>query len=253
MNVDTIQSTNTEHGPKVSLVFEREDESRAYGECFEKAGFPVENFPAGHALLRSVTSETTGCVVASANLPDMPGVALPQELRRLHAVLPVLLVVDSDDAHGAVQAFRAGAADVLERPVDSETLVSAVKSAVSRNVILRKAECWRTELTGRMERLTPRERHVLDLVVAGYPNKRIAAVLDRSQKTIEIHRSHVMRKMQVGSLAELVQAVIAVRGIEGISASAPPEIPIHTERPSSDETTRTTGFAEDKWAAAVAL
>jgi len=121
--------------------------------------------------------------------------------------LPVIFVTAEATVHETLRAMKAGAADFLFKPVDGDALLSVVNKAVHEDAIRRQAHRRLSALKTRYSRLSPRERQVLDMVVNGALNKQISAELGAAERTVKAHRAHVMEKMEVSSLADLVRAV----------------------------------------------
>src|SRR5690606_18283282 len=145
------------------------------------------------------------CLVADIRMPDMDGLALQEELGRRKIGLPVIIVTGHGDVPLAVRAMKAGAIDFIEKPYDDEQLLASVDRARAMSDSQR-AEAASAQLAGeRIAVLTPREREVLVHLVAGQPNKVIAHELGISPRTVEIHRAHLMEKMQARSLSDLVR------------------------------------------------
>ena len=139
----------------------------------------------------------------------MDGLALQAALAERGAGLPVIVVTGHGDVPLAVQAMKAGAVDFLEKPFDDEQLLSSVGRAVAQRAQDQGRQAAATAARARLDTLSPRERQVLDLLVLGRPNKVIAFELDISPRTVEIHRAHLMEKMEARSLSDLVRAAIA--------------------------------------------
>jgi FixJ family two-component response regulator len=156
-------------------------------------------------FLAELPSGARGCLVLDIRLPGMGGLELQDELQRRGVTLPVIFITGHADVPLAVEAMRNGAFDFLEKPFDEEHLLERIDGAFAADAA-RQAEHELEEQADQHYRLlTDREREVLDLVVTGKPNKVIAYALGVSQRTVEIHRSRVMRKMQARSLADLVK------------------------------------------------
>jgi two-component system, LuxR family, response regulator FixJ len=141
-------------------------------------------------------------VLVDVRMPGMSGLELQRELKRRGIELPVVIITGHGDIPMAVAALKAGAADFLEKPFDSDALLAAVEQCVSRAPPRGEAA---DELEARFAHLTPRERQVMNLVVAGLPNKAIGFRLNIAVRTVEIHRARVMEKTGVRNLAELVR------------------------------------------------
>lgn len=173
-------------------------------------GFPVRTFGAAKDLLDSRSADWRGCVVADVRMPDMDGLALQEELKRLNCSLPVIIMTGHADVPLAVKAMKAGAVDFLEKPFDHEQLVASIRRAFQEGGDTLVQSQAAESVAARLSQLTEREREVLVLVVAGRANKEIARELGISPRTVEIHRAHVMEKMEVSSLAELVRLTMSV-------------------------------------------
>ena len=142
-------------------------------------------------------------------MPEMSGLELLGELGRRGVGIPVIVITGHGDVAMAVRAMKAGAFDFVEKPFDDGTLLDLVRNAVTASMQLRDLAFEETDARDRLERLTPREREVLDAIVRGAPNKAVAGALGISEKTVEAHRAHIMAKMEAASFAELVRKTIA--------------------------------------------
>lgn len=138
----------------------------------------------------------------------MTGLALIEHLRSIGDLVPAILMTDEGDIAMAVRAVRSGASDFIERPVDRRELINSIERAVSQAPISRSPITADEAVGGRLAALTPRQRAVLDLVMAGQPSRNIAANLGISQRTVEIHRAQIMRKLGVRTIPHLVRAVL---------------------------------------------
>lgn len=180
----------------------------------DSAGIVTEPFDSALAFLAAYTPERHGCVIADVRMPDMDGIALQEELNKRSSALPVIVVTGHADVPLAVRAMKAGAADFIEKPFDDEALISSVRRALERADSTRLQATAAQKAGSLIATLSARERQVLELLVAGRSNKVIAYELDISPRTVEIHRAHVMEKMEAKSLSDLVRAALAV-GISG--------------------------------------
>jgi FixJ family two-component response regulator len=153
-----------------------------------------------------------GCLLLDVRMPGMSGLELQRELAERSINLPVIILTGHGDVPVAVQAMKAGAVDFIEKPFNNELLLDRIQMAVVQSVRAESVRAERNEMLKRLELLTLRERQVFDLVVAGEVNKVIAHRLTISEKTVEIHRANVMRKMDARSLAALVQMAVSLRG-----------------------------------------
>ena len=175
---------------------------------FETAGFPVRSHGSAEAFL-AAGAPGAGCVLTDVRMPGFGGLDLLRRLAELGAAIPVIVMTGHADVPLAVAALKQGAFDFIEKPLDDDRLLTAVRRALEAD---RRNRGEAAELEGviaRLASLTPREREVLDGLVAGHPNKTIAYDLGTSPRTIEVHRARVMEKMQARSLADLVRMVLA--------------------------------------------
>ncbi len=153
-----------------------------------------------------------GCLVTDVRMPGLSGLDLQAELKRRGIDLPVIVVTGHGDVPMAVRAMKAGAFDFVEKPFNDQALLDRVQKAVESSVAAGRDRAQRSDIQARLDQLTPRERQVLDMVVAGESNKGIAHRLGISEKTVEVHRAHVMAKLQARSLPELTRLVMALAG-----------------------------------------
>ncbi len=174
----------------------------------ESTGLRVETYPDAQTFLDAVRSDMPGCLVLDVRMPGMSGLDLQSELARRGIGLPTIVVTGHAEVPMAVRAVKAGALDFIEKPFSDQLLLDRVRQGIEMDRQEREARERRGEAVRRLGLLTQREREVLDLVVAGKPNKEIAMVLRLSPKTVEVHRAHVMEKMQASSVAELVRLAI---------------------------------------------
>lgn len=152
--------------------------------------------------------QALGCLVLDIRMPTMSGLELQQQLRVRGWNVPIVFVTGHGDVELAVQAMKHGASDFLEKPFKDQLLIDAVANAVRRRSAEREAESRREDARALLERLSPREREVARLVALGLPNKLVARQLDISEKTVHVHRQHVMEKTELGSAAELARLML---------------------------------------------
>ncbi|GAN77228.1 transcriptional regulator [Acidisphaera rubrifaciens HS-AP3] len=172
----------------------------------QQAGYAVRAYAAGAALL-DAAPDGDGCIVSDYRMPEMDGLALQAALSARGVRLPVIMMTAHGEVPVAVRAMKAGAIDFLEKPVDERTLLDAVDRALSASRLAVAARARSSDAAGRLARLTPREREVLDLLVAGRTNKEIGRVLGASPRTIDVHRARVFHKMEAETLPDLVRLV----------------------------------------------
>jgi two-component system response regulator FixJ len=176
----------------------------------ESSGFVVRDHDSAAGVLADPAIGAALCLIADIRMPGMDGLQLQEELNRRRIQVPVVVVTGHGDVPLAVRAMKAGAIDFLEKPFDEELLLAAVRRARAAAEQSRSEAEPGDQAARLIERLTPRERDVLKHLVAGHPNKIIAYELSISPRTVEIHRAHVMDKMQARSLSDLIRAALAV-------------------------------------------
>jgi FixJ family two-component response regulator len=179
---------------------------KALARLLTAEGFMVHGFTSVSAFLESYRAEPLACLVLDVSMPELTGLELQQRLAQSGVFLPIVFLTGRGDIPMSVQAIKAGAVDFLTKPVQDADLLRAVNAALQRAAEQREAITEMAPLRQRHASLTPREREVMGHVVAGRLNKQIAADLGTGEQTIKVHRSRVMAKMGVPSLADLVRA-----------------------------------------------
>jgi two-component system response regulator FixJ len=176
----------------------------------EAAGFQARGFPSAEAFLADPSAKR-GCLIADVRMPGMNGLELQEEIGRRHAQLPVIIITGHADIPLAVRAMKAGAVDFLEKPFDGARLMESVRRALELGSKTRSRKEETRDARRLLDHLSQRERIVLDRLVQGQPNKIVAHELGISPRTVEIHRAHIMLKMDASSLADLVRAVLTAQ------------------------------------------
>ena len=195
--------------PTVFVVDDDSSTRELLAWLMKRHGLRVEVFADARAFLKIYRSEMPGCLVVDLNMPGMSGLDLQQYLKEHGVLLPVIFLSGRADVPKAVKAVREGAIDFIEKPFDYKRVVSLVEDCLKRDAEDREKHERRRACAARLAQLTQREREVLELVVAGRMNREIAEKLDISIKTVEAHRAKIMEKLEVNSVAELVQATLA--------------------------------------------
>ena len=170
------------------------------------AGWPAKVFSSAEPFLTDIAHSCRGCLILDLQMEGMTGLQLQSELKERGCLLPVIVVSGQADVPTAVAAMKQAAFDYFEKPVALETLAASIRRAVAFDATQSAGRADAEIVQARFARLSPRERQVMGSVVAGMANKQIAAKLGLSEKTIEVHRGSVMRKMQVESVPDLVRA-----------------------------------------------
>jgi two-component system CheB/CheR fusion protein len=198
-----------ELAPTVFLIDDDDALRETMREVIEGEGRPVEAFANCEAFLDVYHPGRKGCLLVDARLPGMSGIALLQQLKAENRALPSIMITGQGDISMAVEAMKAGAIDFIEKPASREVLLASIDRALelTRNSMAMSA--WREDAATRIAVLTSRERQVMDMIIAGQPNKIIAADLGVSQRTVENHRAAVMKKTCSKSLSDLIRLAIA--------------------------------------------
>ena len=190
---------------KVYVVDDDEAMRHSLEFLLGSADFDVTLFDSAQAFLAALSALEFGCVVSDVRMPGIDGIEMLRRLKAQHCRFPVIIMTGHGDVPLAVEAMKLGAVDFLEKPFDDSVLISMVQSGLRRAEPEARNEALTREIAIRVESLSPRERQVMDGLVAGLSNKAIAREYDISPRTIEVYRANVMTKMQAGSLSELVR------------------------------------------------
>lgn len=164
-------------------------------------------FSSASELLDRLARDAEGCIVSDLKMPGIDGLELQRRLERSGTALPIVFLTAHGDIPASVTAMRGGAEDFLVKTAPANQLIAAIERALARDGAEREARARRAALKARFDRLTTRERQVLRHVVRGRLNKQIAAELDISERSVKRHRTHLMRKLEADSVAELVRLV----------------------------------------------
>jgi two-component system response regulator FixJ len=201
--------------PSDAKVFVVDDDAsvlESIAFLLKTVGIEAETFSSAQAFLDAHDRQAVGCLVLDVRMPAMSGLELQERLRAMGSSLPIIFLTAHGDVPMAVQAVKAGAVDFIQKPFHDQDLIDKIQRAIEGSADARDAEAALLDVEARIDSLTPRECEVLDAVVSGMANKVIAGELGVSQRTVEIHRANVMRKMKADSVAELVRLVMRTRG-----------------------------------------
>jgi len=174
----------------------------------ESADHPARALAGAHELLALLPLEGEGCIVTDVRMPGMDGLALIIALAEAGCDLPVVVITAHGDIRMAVEAMKLGALDFVEKPFEEKALLAAVENALAESRRRRETLSADADARRGLESLSPREREVLAMILAGKPNRRVASELKISEKTVEVHRAHIMEKTGAGSFAELVTMAV---------------------------------------------
>ena len=187
-------------------IFVVDDDARVRDSLrylLESVSLPVETFGSAADFLRACESHCHGCLILDIRMPDISGLQLQDIMIERGCRLPIIMLTGHGDVRTAVRAVQKGAVDFFEKPFNGQELLDRIQSVLAADAHRHREESANAAIRKRIESLTLREREVLDWVVCGTSNKRIAAELGISIKTVEAHRARVMEKMAVKSVAEL--------------------------------------------------
>jgi len=233
--------------PTVIVVDDEECLCRAMDRLLRSVGYRVQTFASPEAFVNCLPPDGPGCVLLDVAMPGLDGLELQQKLIASARIWPIIFVTGQADISISVRAMKAGAIDFLTKPAEDTALLSAIAEALTQDADARAERSVRQAIEARVARLTAREREVFSLVVAGLLNKQIAAELGTAEKTIKVHRSRVMEKLEVGSLADLVHLAhrLDIRWPEerGTMVATPPRLPelLRSGVPGRRQTTPVSG------------
>jgi two-component system, LuxR family, response regulator FixJ len=195
--------------PLIHVVDDEASLRRALVFLLESAGWQVAAYDSAEAFLAAWSEPAApGCLILDIRMPLMSGLELQRILNERGIRLPVIFLTGHADVSIAVQAMKHGASELIEKPFKDQTLLDAVGQAVRTDRTHRNEDSTRQALRDRLHKLSPREMEVAQLVVEGLPNKTIGQRLDISERTVQVHRLHIMEKLEIHSAAELTQLML---------------------------------------------
>jgi len=201
----------TEYNPTVFLVDDDEAVRDSLALLMKSVALTSRSFASAGDFLAAYDPDSPGCLILDIRMPGMSGMELQQKLIDMRAKLPIIFITGHGDIPMAVEAMQRGAVDFIPKPFRDDELLDRINKALETDRKNRDSLVEREVIEERIEKLTPREKQVLELVVQGKANKVIAGDLEVSQRTVEIHRARVMEKMQVRSVAQLVRMVLQIQ------------------------------------------
>ena len=194
-----------------------DDEAIRHSASFmlRHAGFLVKTYPDGISFLEQIAEDQDGCILLDVRMPGMDGLAVQNALNLRGINMPVIILTGHGDVPVAVEAMKGGALEFLEKPYEKQALIGAIENAFS-SLDSQTADDKRSrEAKAKLTSLTPREMEVLECLVDGQTNKGIAQTLSISPRTVEIHRAHMMEKLQADSLSNALRlAFLAGIGVD---------------------------------------
>ncbi|MDZ7829274.1 MAG: response regulator [Halofilum sp. (in: g-proteobacteria)] len=194
---------------RVYIVDDDPDVRDATSFLVATAGYPTVPLSSPEELLDRISAEDAGCLVLDVRLPGMDGLQLQQALRERDIPLPIIFITGHGDIPMAVKAVNAGALDFLEKPLNEEALLDRIATALQLDRERRERNAVRSDIEQRLQQLTPREREVMEGILAGKLNKVIAWELGSSVRTVEVHRARVLDKLGAHNGPEMVRLVLA--------------------------------------------
>jgi len=199
----------------VHLIDDDKDVRESLAFLLEAAGMTVRGYESAVAFLDAVPAPGSGCVISDVRMPGISGTELLARLKELEIAVPVIVITGHGDVPLAVEAMKLGAFDFIEKPFDDDRIVAAVQAALREHEQRGESEAQKSRVVARLATLSPRERQVLDGLVAGLPNKTIAYDLGISPRTVEVYRANVMNKMEAASLSDLVRMAVLAGVVSG--------------------------------------
>jgi RNA polymerase sigma factor (sigma-70 family) len=191
--------------PTVFVVDDDAAIRKAVSRLLRSAGIAAAVFASPREFLAQYDPNTPGCLVLDIAMPEFNGLQLQTALGEKGSILPIIFLSGHGDVSKSVQAMKHGAFDFLTKPVKDKDLLPAIRTAIERDAVARREHAKLSEIRAVLDTLTPREREVLEHVVAGKLNKQIAGDLGITEATVKMHRARVMAKMKVQSVAELAR------------------------------------------------
>jgi two-component system response regulator FixJ len=200
--------------PVVHVVDDDAAIRRSLERLLASAGFTPVSYETSVAFLAAASGRLTGCVLLDLWMPGMDGLEVQAHLRQMDVLLPVIVMTAGGDVQTAVRAMKAGAIDFIEKPFDDEVLLNAIKASLAPAGQGDRADKT-LDAARRLAALSPRERQVLDALLAGRPNKVIAYDLGLSVRTVEVHRARMMERLGVHQLSEAIRVAVMATLSEG--------------------------------------
>lgn len=210
-----------DEAPIVYLVDDDDAVRDSLGMLFKSIGLKHEAYGSALDFLQRYDRSRHSCLVADIRMPGLSGLELQQRLNEQGAEIPIIFITGHGDVPMAVTAMKSGAVDFVQKPFRDQDLIDRINKALELDRERRKGRAEEDEIRGRIALLTPREKEVMQRVVQGHANKVIALDLGVSQRTVELHRARVMKKLKMRSVAEVVHAVDRIGGVARVGTAVP--------------------------------
>ena len=207
--------------PTVFIVDDDEAVRDSIAELVGSVGLARETYASAQAFLEVFDPRRPGCLVLDVRMAHMSGPALQERLNAMGARIPIVFISGHGDIAVAVKTIKAGAVDFVQKPYREQQLLDSINEALQRDAAARRAAGCTARFAERLATLTEREREVMDLVVKGLSSKVIAKTLGISYRTVELHRSHILEKLGVRSVAELIRIALERAEYVGSIRSSP--------------------------------
>lgn len=206
--------------PTVFVVDDEEQMRSSLRALLDVLGFAVRTFPSGSSFARYYEPQMAGCLVLDVRMPRQTGLELYEQLLQQGKRLPVIFITAHADVPTAVAAMKTGAIEFLEKPFDRQMLLERVQAALALDAQWRHRDAQFAAIDERISRLTEREQQTLELVLTGESNKSMATKLLLTERAVEMRRSSIMRKLEVNSLAELLDLAVTHRILDELRRAA---------------------------------
>lgn len=192
---------------KTTIFVVDDDESvrKAISLLLKSENYETETYESAESFLNRRKYHGTGCIILDIKMKNMTGLELQEKLLEKHSDLPIVFITGYGDIPTSVKAMKKGAYDFLTKPFTDEDFLSAVSTAVEKSIVNFDANKEKKGIFEEMMTLTEREKEILKYIIAGYMNKEVSAFLGIAEQTVKIHRQHIMRKLSVDSVADLVR------------------------------------------------
>lgn len=195
----------------VFIVDDDEAMRDSLGLLMKSVGFDYEAYSNAQEFLDKYEAGRSGCLLLDVRMPGISGLELQTKLKAMSRHLPILFITGHGDVQMAVEAMKMGAVDFFQKPFRDQKLLDRIGQILEQEEYEQQKRLEYQQVSSRLDTLTAREREIMDLVADGVGNKVIAGNLNISQRTVELHRAHIMQKMQANSLAQLVQMAFILK------------------------------------------